>query len=60
MRPSRRRLLHLAAMTAGLPMVARSARAQAYPSRPLRLVVGFPAGGPNDILARLMAAGEKA
>jgi tripartite-type tricarboxylate transporter receptor subunit TctC len=56
MRPSRRRLLHLAAMTAALPMIARSARAQAYPSRPLRLVVGFPAGGPNDILARLMAA----
>jgi tripartite-type tricarboxylate transporter receptor subunit TctC len=55
MRPSRRRLLRLAAMTAALPMVARSARAQAYPSRPLRLVVGFPAGGPNDILARLMA-----
>jgi tripartite-type tricarboxylate transporter receptor subunit TctC len=55
MRPSRRRLLHLAAMTAALPMIARSARAQAYPSRPLRLVVGFPAGGPNDILARLMA-----
>jgi tripartite-type tricarboxylate transporter receptor subunit TctC len=56
MRPSRRRLLRLAAMTAALPMVARSARAQAYPGRPLRLVVGFPAGGPNDILARLMAA----
>jgi tripartite-type tricarboxylate transporter receptor subunit TctC len=52
---SRRRFLHLAGLAAVLPARSRSASAQTYPARPVRLVVGFPAAGPNDILARLMA-----
>ena len=49
----RRRLLHLAAtMLLAAPQVAR---AQTWPAQPIRLVVGFVAGGPNDILARLIA-----
>ncbi|HYW58963.1 MAG TPA: tripartite tricarboxylate transporter substrate-binding protein [Xanthobacteraceae bacterium] len=55
MRLPRRRFLRLAAMAAAAPAVARGARAQTFPARPLRLVVGFPAGGPNDILGRLIA-----
>jgi tripartite-type tricarboxylate transporter receptor subunit TctC len=50
----RRRFLQLAAGSAALSAVPRIAVAQAYPSRPVRLVVSFPAGGVNDILARLM------
>jgi tripartite-type tricarboxylate transporter receptor subunit TctC len=51
----RRRFLHLAGLAAALPALSWRASAQTYPARPVRLIVGFPAGGPNDILARLMA-----
>jgi tripartite-type tricarboxylate transporter receptor subunit TctC len=52
--PTRRRFLHLAAGAAALPVVSGLARAQSYPTRPVRFVVGYPAGGANDTLARLL------
>jgi hypothetical protein len=50
----RRQFLHLAAGAAALPAESRIARAQNYPARPVRLIVGFPAGSSADIAARLM------
>jgi len=53
MKLPRRTFLYLAAGAAALPAASRIARAQAYPTRPVRLIVGFPAGGGADTLARL-------
>ena len=50
----RRQFLHLTAGAAALPVITRVVRAQTYPTRPVHLIVGFPAGGPQDIVMRLI------
>jgi len=50
----RRRFLYLAAAAAALPAVSRIASAQAYPTRPVRFIIGYPPGGSADITARLL------
>jgi tripartite-type tricarboxylate transporter receptor subunit TctC len=54
MKLPRRKFLYLASGAVALPAISRMARAQTYPTRPVRLIVGFDAGGAADILARLM------
>src|SRR5205085_11725748 len=55
MKLPRRNFLHLAAGAAALPFAPHVARAQAYPTRPVRIIAGFPPGGSNDLYARLIA-----
>jgi tripartite-type tricarboxylate transporter receptor subunit TctC len=55
MKLPRREFLHLFATAIALPAAARLARAETYPARPVHVIVGFAAGGPNDISARLIA-----
>jgi hypothetical protein len=51
---ARRQLLKLAASAAALPFAGPIAHAQAWPSRPLRIVIGYPAGGSTDLIARII------
>ncbi|MBV8322612.1 MAG: tripartite tricarboxylate transporter substrate binding protein, partial [Hyphomicrobiales bacterium] len=54
MKLARRRFLYLAAGAAALPAVSPIATAQTYPTRPVRFIIGYPAGGSADLTARLL------
>jgi tripartite-type tricarboxylate transporter receptor subunit TctC len=55
MKYPRRQFLHLAAGAVALPAVSRIAKAQTYPTRPITMIVAFPAGGPTDVVSRVLA-----
>src|SRR2546425_13141191 len=55
MKLPRRKFLHLAAGAAALPALSRVAGAETYPTRPVRILVGYSAGSASDIIARLIA-----
>jgi len=57
MKPPRRKFLHLMAGAAALPLLPRAASADAYPTRPVRILVGYPAGIAPDIFSRIAAQG---
>ena len=57
MKLPRRKFLHLAASVVAVPVLSGIARAQAYPTRPVRWIIGFPPGGAPDLLARMLAQG---
>jgi tripartite-type tricarboxylate transporter receptor subunit TctC len=58
--PHRRQFLHLAAGAAALPLASHVARAQTFPTRPITMVVPFAAGGPTDVIGRVVAEGMRA
>jgi hypothetical protein len=58
MKLARRKCLHLATGAAALPAISRMAKAQAYPLRPITLVVPFAPGGANDVIGRVLAKGN--
>jgi tripartite-type tricarboxylate transporter receptor subunit TctC len=59
MKLQRRKFLHLATSAAALPAASRIARAQAYPTRPITMIVPYAAGGPSDVFGRIIAEAMK-